>query len=117
VTAFSESGIAQAYGTFEDWLLPERVKHLAEVVRMRRFRNGLLLGLAAGYVLGARAGRERYDQIAHTAKVAWESGAATKMRAGVSEAMPAVVTTAKERVLHLRNRDGNGEIMAAAFPA
>lgn len=28
-----------------------------------RFRLGLLLGLAIGYVLGARAGRERYVQI------------------------------------------------------
>jgi len=27
------------------------------------FRLGLFLGLAIGYVLGARAGRERYDQI------------------------------------------------------
>ena len=26
-------------------------------------KTGLLLGLGAGYVLGARAGRERYDQI------------------------------------------------------
>jgi adenine-specific DNA glycosylase len=28
-----------------------------------RFRLGLLLGLAIGYVLGAKAGRQRYDQI------------------------------------------------------
>jgi hypothetical protein len=28
-----------------------------------RFRIGLVLGLVAGYVLGARAGRERYEQI------------------------------------------------------
>ncbi|HEY8340959.1 MAG TPA: YtxH domain-containing protein [Egibacteraceae bacterium] len=28
-----------------------------------RFRLGLLLGFAIGYVLGARAGRERYAQI------------------------------------------------------
>lgn len=28
-----------------------------------RFRAGLLVGLATGYVLGARAGRERYEQI------------------------------------------------------
>lgn len=29
-----------------------------------RFRLGLFLGLAIGYVLGARAGRARYEQIA-----------------------------------------------------
>lgn len=28
-----------------------------------RFRLGLLIGLGAGYVLGARAGVERYEQI------------------------------------------------------
>ena len=28
-----------------------------------KFRAGLITGLAAGYVLGARAGRERYEQI------------------------------------------------------
>lgn len=27
------------------------------------FRSGLVVGLGIGYVLGARAGRERYDQI------------------------------------------------------
>ncbi|MFK5582761.1 YtxH domain-containing protein [Serinicoccus sp. LYQ131] len=33
----------------------------------------LLVGAAAGYVLGARAGRERYDQIADQANKAWSS--------------------------------------------
>lgn len=28
-----------------------------------RFRSGLIIGLGVGYVLGARAGRERYDQL------------------------------------------------------
>jgi hypothetical protein len=28
-----------------------------------RFRAGVIVGLAAGYVLGTRAGRERYEQI------------------------------------------------------
>jgi hypothetical protein len=28
-----------------------------------KFRTGLVIGLAAGYVLGAKAGRERYDKI------------------------------------------------------
>lgn len=32
---------------------------------------GFLLGLGAGYVLGARAGRQRYDQIAEKAKTVW----------------------------------------------
>ena len=28
-----------------------------------KFRTGLAVGLGVGYVLGARAGRERYDQL------------------------------------------------------
>jgi membrane protein DedA with SNARE-associated domain len=32
-----------------------------------RFRTGMLVGVAVGYVLGARAGRERYEQIKHWA--------------------------------------------------
>jgi hypothetical protein len=28
-----------------------------------KFRTGLIVGLAAGYVLGAKAGRERYEKI------------------------------------------------------
>lgn len=30
---------------------------------MGRFKAGVIVGLATGYVLGARAGRERYEQI------------------------------------------------------
>lgn len=32
-----------------------------------------VVGLAAGYVLGTRAGRERYDQIAQAAKGVWNA--------------------------------------------
>jgi hypothetical protein len=28
-----------------------------------KFRTGLIIGLGVGYVLGSRAGRERYDQL------------------------------------------------------
>lgn len=38
----------------------------------------LVVGLAVGYVLGARAGRERYDQIAAGAKSVWNSGPVQK---------------------------------------
>ena len=30
------------------------------------FKSGVLIGLGAGYVLGAKAGRERYNQIMAT---------------------------------------------------
>jgi hypothetical protein len=32
-----------------------------------KFRTGLVVGLGIGYVLGARAGRERYEQIKQAA--------------------------------------------------
>ncbi len=31
--------------------------------RGMKFRLGLIIGLVTGFILGARAGRERYDQI------------------------------------------------------
>ena len=37
-------------------------------VLMTRFRIGLAVGMAAGYYLGAKAGRQRYDQINRLAK-------------------------------------------------
>ncbi|WP_165865640.1 YtxH domain-containing protein [Vallicoccus soli] len=37
-----------------------------------RTKAAFLTGAAVGYVLGARAGRERYDQIARTARRYWE---------------------------------------------
>ena len=32
-----------------------------------RFKSGLVVGVAVGYVLGTRAGRQRYEQIKHWA--------------------------------------------------
>lgn len=37
-----------------------------------RGKVGLVIGLAAGYVLGTRAGRERYEQIKEQAQKVWE---------------------------------------------
>jgi hypothetical protein len=33
-----------------------------------KFRTGLVIGLGVGYVLGARAGRERYEQLRRSAQ-------------------------------------------------
>jgi uncharacterized protein with von Willebrand factor type A (vWA) domain len=45
------------------------------------FKTGLLIGAAAGYVLGAKAGRERYEQIRQ-----WLGSAARSERfAGLAE--------------------------------
>ncbi|UUT34515.1 hypothetical protein [Microbacterium elymi] len=43
-----------------------------------RGKVGLVIGLAAGYVLGARAGRERYEQIKEQAERVWELPAVQK---------------------------------------
>ena len=37
-----------------------------------------IAGLAAGYVLGARAGRQRYEQIRRTSAKVWNSGPVQK---------------------------------------
>ncbi|WP_158840654.1 hypothetical protein [Saccharothrix deserti] len=51
--------------------------------------KGILLGAAVGYVLGARAGRERYDQIVRAYRAMADhpavQGAAGIVRAKVSE--------------------------------
>ncbi|MEJ2858122.1 MULTISPECIES: hypothetical protein [unclassified Saccharothrix] len=51
--------------------------------------KGILLGAAVGYVLGARAGRERYDQIVRAYRALADhpavQGAAGIVRAKVSE--------------------------------
>ena len=38
-----------------------------------RLRAGLIIGFGAGYIVGAAAGRERYEQIARTWRNALES--------------------------------------------
>lgn len=42
-----------------------------------------VVGLGVGYVLGAKAGRQRYEQIAGAADKVWNSRAVTKQRAEV----------------------------------
>ena len=45
-----------------------------------RGRILFVIGLGAGYVLGAKAGRQRYEQIASTADKVWNSPSVTKQR-------------------------------------
>jgi hypothetical protein len=60
---------------------------------MPRFRIGFVAGLAAGFVLGARAGRERYEQIKKLARRAAESPA-VQQAAGALQAQAAGVLKA-----------------------
>jgi hypothetical protein len=85
---------------------------------MHKYRITFLTGLAAGYVLGARAGRERYEQIvrlgrqvadnpaaqqAAGAVQAQAAGLAKSARQKVSDRMPAGVAS---HVPGLRQRNG-----------
>ena len=53
----------------------------------------LVTGIAVGYVLGARAGRERYEQIKRGAARVWQS---PQMQRGVHQAEEFVTDTAPE---------------------
>ena len=46
-----------------------------------RFKMGLLLGFAGGYLMGTKAGRDRYDQIMKVLGKVAQSEPATKARA------------------------------------
>jgi hypothetical protein len=74
---------------------------------MGRMRLGLLIGLAIGYVLGSRAGRERYEQIRRAAKAAWESQPAEKLRTEVASHVPEAVNGAMMKVGKIRHPNGD----------
>lgn len=65
-----------------------------------RGRILFVIGLGAGYVLGAKAGRQRYEQIASTADKVWNSPSVTKQRHEVQQFVetkaPKLVETAKD---------------------
>jgi hypothetical protein len=82
-----------------------------------RLRLGLAVGFAAGYVLGAKAGHHRYEQIEQMTRKIWESQQAEKLRAEIAEKLPEAVTAAAHKVGELRHRNGDDVVMPAAFPA
>lgn len=51
-----------------------------------RGKIGLVIGLGAGYVLGTRAGRARYEQIKKQAEKVWELPVVQKQVAKATEA-------------------------------
>ncbi len=59
-----------------------------------RFRLGLIVGGAIGYVLGARAGRERYEQIKRVAGEARKHPAMTQ----INDQVTAVADLARNTV-------------------
>jgi hypothetical protein len=101
-----------------------------------RYRVMFFAGLAAGFVIGARAGRERYEQLKKLARKAADSpavqqaaGAAQAQAAGLArsardkvvgkfqERLPKLAETARnkvgsklpDRAAGTRSRDGNGQ--------
>jgi hypothetical protein len=71
-------------------------------------KSSLLIGVAIGYVLGSRAGRERYEQIKSGAsKVAHNptvQTAAGRAQEAVGQQAAAVADVAKEKVVSATHR-------------
>jgi hypothetical protein len=59
------------------------------------FKTGLLVGLGVGYVLGTKAGRERYDEL----KASWDQFMGNPSVQSVVSKGKEVVETGKERGL------------------
>lgn len=74
------------------------------------FRKGLLIGAAAGYVLGARAGRGRYEQIVR----AWN---AIRTNRNVRRAASWLASKAGQGARRVRHsRDGDRRVQANIPP-
>jgi hypothetical protein len=67
-----------------------------------KFRTGLVIGLAAGYVLGAKAGRERYEKIV---------AVSNKVRS--NESVRKVAEVAERTTRKPRGMTGDGLVQAA----
>ncbi len=63
----------------------------------------LLVGFGAGYVLGARAGRERYDRLTSRARTAWQDPRVQQRAVRVQNLIPGKLETDHERP-HRRTR-------------
>jgi hypothetical protein len=64
---------------------------------MRAYRITFIGGLAIGYVLGAQAGRERYEQLKRLARKAAESPAMQQTAGALQAQATATAKTAKEK--------------------
>jgi len=65
---------------------------------MTKFRAGLVVGLTVGYYLGARAGRERYEQLNRAAARVLRRNAKVDHAATDLERAKAVIDLTRERV-------------------
>jgi hypothetical protein len=65
-----------------------------------RFKTGLIIGLGAGYVLGAKAGKERYEQIVEATRAFMDNPGVQRLTDEVGK----TVNLGKERVTSAANR-------------
>jgi len=65
---------------------------------MHLYRISFVTGFAAGFVLGARAGRERYEQIVRVARSVADSPAAQQAAGAVQAQAAGLAKTAKQKV-------------------
>jgi hypothetical protein len=70
-----------------------------------RFRTGLVVGVAIGYVLGTKAGRERYEQIRNAADGLWSSEGGRRIREEAARAVSEVREQASEVARKIRGSD------------
>jgi hypothetical protein len=75
---------------------------------MTRFRIGLAVGMAVGYYLGAKAGRERYDQMNRALRKLRRSDA-FEVAADKAKAVVDLGVERAKDVVEERFRHGNGD--------
>lgn len=80
-----------------------------------KFRTGLVVGFGVGFVLGARAGRERYDQLKATIDsvrgnetVQRVTATADRSTAKVRRAAGQGLVTASEKIKERAESNGSG---------
>jgi hypothetical protein len=78
-----------------------------------KFKSGFLVGLGAGYVLGAKAGEERYQQIVEAAKSLRENPGVQRLSGEVNR----TVAVGKDRVGEAASRKAEQAADAAAAQA
>jgi hypothetical protein len=78
-----------------------------------KFKSGFLVGLGAGYVLGAKAGEERYQQIVDAARSLRENPGVQRLTGEVNQ----TVAAGKDRVTEAASRKAEQAGDAAATQA
>ena len=65
---------------------------------MHRYRIAFLSGVAVGFVVGARAGRERYEQIKKVARTAADNPAVQQAAGALQAQAAGLANTARQKV-------------------